>query len=738
MEGLRRCTTTDATPLHTLEPMRRTVFNRVFAVVYTCAILALLYHQAQTLHHSTTPVSFFVSLSLLISDLVLGFMSIALQPLRMLPVRRKQFPENLERVMKKGDYPALDVFICTADPYKEPPISVVNTALSVMAYDYPTQKISVYVSDDGGSMLTLFAFMEAAKFATHWLPFCRNNHIVERSPERYFGSNHPWNSDTDKIKMLYDAMEETVKHVVEMGRVDDAYINSKGEQEAFHKWVDGFSRQDHPTVIQVLLNNSKDKDITGELMPNLIYVSRQKSRTSPHHFKAGALNALLRVSATMTNAPIVLTLDCDTYSNDPKTPLRALCYLLDETIQSKIGFIQFPQRFREINRDDIYGCEFLRLFVINPTGMDGLRGPSYVGTGCFFSRRSFFGPPSTFVAPEIVQLNPNNVVQMPIESEEILTLAYKVAGCDYENNTKWGYKIGFRYGSLVEDFYTGYRLHCDGWKSIFCNPDRPAFHGDAPMSLLDALNQTKRWAIGLLQVAFSRYSPIIFGTRSMGLLMGLPYAHYSFWPIWSLPLTTYAFLPQLALLNGVGIFPKVTGLWFYLYLFLFIGTNLQDMFEFVSAGGTFRRWWNDQRIWMIRGLSSYSFGFIQYVFMSLGIATLGFNVTSKTVDDDEQSKRYDQGVFEFGVPSPMFVPLIITAIINLLSFLWGLVLIIRGRNVEELCLQMLITGFVMVNCLPIYKAMLLRSDKGKIHAETIIVASFLACALYMVASLIFK
>ncbi|CAL8157698.1 unnamed protein product [Prunus armeniaca] len=67
----------------------------------------------------------------------------------------------------------------------------------------------------------------------------------------------------------------------------------------------------------IILDNSKYKDITAHSMPNLIYVSREKCRTSPHHFKVGALNALLRVSATMTNAPTILTLDCDTYSNDP-------------------------------------------------------------------------------------------------------------------------------------------------------------------------------------------------------------------------------------------------------------------------------------------------------------------------------------------------------------------------------------------------------------------------------------
>ena len=104
--------------------------------------------------------------------------------------------------MKKSDFPALDVFICTADLYKEPPIRLVSTALLVMAYDYPTEKISVYVSDDGGSQLTLFACMEAAKFASHWLPFCRETNIIDRSPEAYFASKHSWSSDAEKIKVI--------------------------------------------------------------------------------------------------------------------------------------------------------------------------------------------------------------------------------------------------------------------------------------------------------------------------------------------------------------------------------------------------------------------------------------------------------------------------------------------------------------------------------------------------------
>lgn len=143
----------------------------------------------------------------------------------------------------------------------------------------------------------------------------------------------------------------------------------------------------------------------------------------------------------MTNAPIFLTLDCDTYSNDPQTLNRVLCYFLDPQLASNIGYVQFPQCFHGISKNDIYGSEYLRLFIFNPIGMDGLFGPGYLGTGCFFVRRAFYGGPSSLELPELPELNPNNVVERPIRSREVLDLAHLVAGCDYENNTKWGSKV---------------------------------------------------------------------------------------------------------------------------------------------------------------------------------------------------------------------------------------------------------------------------------------------------------
>ncbi|CAA7024602.1 unnamed protein product [Microthlaspi erraticum] len=722
------------TTLHTYHPCRRIVPYRVYAVIHTCGIVALMYHHV---HSLLTADKTLITSLLLLADVVLAFMWATSTALRFHPVHRSEYPERYVDKPEE-DFPKLDVFICTADPYKEPPMMVVNTALSVMAYDYPSDKISVYVSDDGGSSLTLFALLEAAKFSKHWLPFCKKNNIQDRSPQVYFSStSHSWSDEAQKLKVMYTDMKNRVEHVLDSGKVKAEFITCDQFRGIFDLWTDKFTRHDHPTIIQVLQNRETDMDNTNTfMMPNLIYVSREKSKVSPHQFKAGALNTLLRVSAVFTNAPVILTQDCDMYSNDPGTLVRALCYLTDPKIKSGLGYVQFPQRFQGINKNDIYAGEYKRNFECMGIGLDGLRGPNYVGTGCFFNRRVFFGPPSNFILPEIDELRPNQIIAKCITDQDVLALAHKVAGFIYEHNTNWGSKIGFRYGSLVEDYYTGYKLHCEGWRSVFCRPKRAAFYGDISRSLIDVVNQQKRWCLGLLEMAFSRYSPITYGIKSVGLLMGVGYCQNPFWAFWSIPIIVYGVLPQLALLYGVSVFPKASSPWFWLYMFLFFGAYAQDLLDFVLEGGSYRRWWNDQRMWLIRGLTSYLFSFIDFTLKILNLSTLGFNITSKTNDDEEQSKRYEQEIFDFGSSSSMFLPMTTVAIVNLVALVWGLYDLLVWR--ERLVLELMLASFAVVNCLPIYEAILLRTDGGKLPKNVCFLGVILTFVLIVLGYVVIK
>ncbi|KAF4356971.1 hypothetical protein F8388_015947 [Cannabis sativa] len=105
------------------------------------------------------------------------------------PVYRHTFKDRLIHKYGEKDLPGVDIFVCTTDPKAEPPLMVVNTVLSVMAYDYPPHKLSVYLSDDGASELTFYALLEASEFSKKWLPFCNKFKVEPRSLEAYFTNN---------------------------------------------------------------------------------------------------------------------------------------------------------------------------------------------------------------------------------------------------------------------------------------------------------------------------------------------------------------------------------------------------------------------------------------------------------------------------------------------------------------------------------------------------------------------
>ncbi|KAL8515686.1 hypothetical protein ACS0TY_014384 [Phlomoides rotata] len=209
------------------------------------------------------------------------------------------------------ELPRVDVFICTADPKKEPVVEVMNTVISAMAMEYPPEKLAVYLSDDGGAAVTLYAMKEACLFARSWLPFCRKYGVKTRCPEAFlssFGDAERELLESDE----FDADEEKVQKN-EGIRVDD---------------------------------ESK--------LPLVVYVSREKRPSYPLRFKAGALNALLRVSGIMSNAPYALVLDCDMYCNDPTSAKQAMCFHLDPQFSDSLAYAQFPQIFYNVSKNDIY------------------------------------------------------------------------------------------------------------------------------------------------------------------------------------------------------------------------------------------------------------------------------------------------------------------------------------------------------------------------------------------------
>ena len=60
------------------------------------------------------------------------------------------------------------------------------------------------------------------------------------------------------------------------------------------------------------------------------------------------------MSSRINNSPIILNVDCDMYSNNSKLVRDDLCFFMDEEKGNEVGFIQFPQAFENLTKNNVY------------------------------------------------------------------------------------------------------------------------------------------------------------------------------------------------------------------------------------------------------------------------------------------------------------------------------------------------------------------------------------------------
>ncbi|RVW55285.1 Cellulose synthase A catalytic subunit 6 [Vitis vinifera] len=316
------------------------------------------------------------------------------------PVRRETYLDRLslryEKEGKPTELASIDIFVSTVDPTKEPPLITANTVLSILAVDYPVDKVACYVSDDGAAMLTFEALSETSEFARKWVPFCKKFSIEPRAPEWYFSQKIDYLKN--KVHPAFVKQRRAMKREYEEFKVRINGLVSMAQKVPEEGWTmqdgtpwPGNNVRNHPGLIQVFLGHVGVHDIEGNELPRLVYVSREKRPGFEHHKKAGAMNALVRVSAVISNAPYLLNVDCDHYINNSKALREAMCFMMDPSLGKRVCYVQFPQRFDGIDRHDRYSNRNIVFFDINMRGLDGIQGPIYVGTGCVFRRQALYG-----------------------------------------------------------------------------------------------------------------------------------------------------------------------------------------------------------------------------------------------------------------------------------------------------------------------------------------------------------
>jgi len=134
------------------------------------------------------------------------------------PITRETYLDRLSARFERDGEPnklsPVDVFVSTVDPLKEPPIITANTVLSILSVDYPVDKVSCYVSDDGSSMLLFDTLSETAEFARRWVPFCKNYSIEPRAPEFYFSQKIDYLKDKVQPSFVKDRRAMKVRPFV--------------------------------------------------------------------------------------------------------------------------------------------------------------------------------------------------------------------------------------------------------------------------------------------------------------------------------------------------------------------------------------------------------------------------------------------------------------------------------------------------------------------------------------------
>ncbi|KAL0398443.1 UNVERIFIED_CONTAM: Cellulose synthase A catalytic subunit [UDP-forming] [Sesamum radiatum] len=250
-----------------------------------------------------------------------------------------------------------------------------------------------------------------------------------------------------------------------------------------------------------------------------------------------------------------------------------------------------------------------------------------------------FGLSSVFIESTLME---NGGLPDSANPSTLIKEAIHVISCGYEEKTAWGKEIGWIYGSVTEDILTGFKMHCRGWRSIYCMPLRPAFKGSAPINLSDRLHQVLRWALGSVEIFLSRHCPLWygFGGGRLKWLQRLAYINTIVYPFTSLPLVAYCSLPAICLLTGKFIIPTLSNLASVLFLGLFISIILTSVLELRWSGVSIEALWRNEQFWVIGGVSAHLFAVFQGFLKMLAGLDTNFTVTAKAADDTEFGELY--------------------------------------------------------------------------------------------------
>ncbi|KAH0463657.1 hypothetical protein IEQ34_008239 [Dendrobium chrysotoxum] len=261
--------------------------------------------------------------------------------------------------------------------------------------------------------------------------------------------------------------------------------------------------REHPGMIQVFLSHNGGHDVDGNELPHLVYVSRENRLGFQHHKKAGAMNALINMKGldgiqdlVYVGTSCVFRYQALYGYNPPKGPKRPKMVSCD-----CCPYFGRRKKPRFDNNDT-----FVKKFKLHSTYGIGIgvdEDKQMLMSQMNFDKR--FGQSVAFVTSTLME---QGGVPPSSSPAALLKEATQVISYGHEDKTEWRTELGWIYSSITEDILTGFKMHCHGWRSVYYMPGRPAFKGSAPINLSDRINQVLRWALGSVEIFFSRHNPV--------------------------------------------------------------------------------------------------------------------------------------------------------------------------------------------------------------------------------------
>ncbi|CAN4095954.1 unnamed protein product [Withania somnifera] len=547
----------------------------------------------------------------------------------------------------RSDLPGVDVFI--SDPEKEPPLVTANTILSIIAVEYPVEKVSVYISDDGGAIFTFEAMAEAVLFAQVWVPFCRKHDIEPRNPDSYFSQK----TDPMKNKKRPDFVKDRrwIKR-----EYDEFKVRINGLPEVIRKRCEMHNSKEVKKEKALAMNNN------GGAVPADFKFQKTTWLADGTHWPGTWFDPIAdhKKGDHAGILQVLYTLGLDVCSGTMHSMVFTLHDLMSTPDSSGKNKKQAKNTAMPSDLDD--DSQPL-------TGHPDLNLPKQFGNSTMFVESiavaEFQGRP---LADHINVKNgrPPGALLIPRPPLDAPTVAEAIAviSCWFEDKTELGDIIGWIYGSVTEDVVTGYRMHNHGWRSIYCITKRDAFRGTAPINLTDRLHQVLRWATGSVEIFYSRNNPMLVGPH-LKFLQRIAYFNVAVYPFTSIFLVVYCFIPAFCLFTGKFIV-KTLNIYF---LLITVTLVLISLLEVKWSGIGLEELWRNEQFWLIGGTSAHFAAVIQGLLKVIAGVEISFTLTSKSAGEDEEDVYADLHMVKW---TSLFILPLTISVVNIMAMVIGI------------------------------------------------------------------